>query len=541
MLAALWLVLLLLPVPTTIARANGWETPSWHLLAVGAWTGAAAWALLPWRWLLALSFPLVMAGVCVVAADLLRSVDVLELIAVSYTFGRGEAQEALLPYAWPAAAATAVALAILALLWRHTDARPRFGTGARAGVVLCGVVLGLALPTQSWRNAWPMALGIAVVEARTNDIGLGPGPGQEDARATPRSRFENWEARREAAAPGRETYVLVISDSVRSDRLAGCGGRPQVTAPPPDALLFCDVLAGASSTHVSVPLLVSRHLPGLRHRVPRDATLLKAFEAAGFETYWLALQERAIAWPDARNMAFAPLGRDRDALLPMLQRALVAPAPRKLIVLHGYTAHFPYAKHYDPAQAPFPVDREKIRSAGGARGALDEVYNDYDNAVDASMRFLREVVARLEAQDGEAFLLYTSDHAENLWDDARGLSMHALKFPTLWDTRVPGVAWANEAWRERQPRKWHALEANRRAGLMHMDFAPTLLGAAGIAYTDRRTGPVDLTAGPVPPRKRYTHLGPGQTITLEMLREQTGAVQAARPPHPASSAAQASD
>ncbi|TWO66668.1 sulfatase-like hydrolase/transferase [Caenimonas sedimenti] len=517
-LLAIWLGLLLLPNLTVASLANTWHAPEWQLAAVGCWMAALLWTALPRRLFLVVTFPLLWAGIAVVAADALRGANVLELVAVWYTFRAGEVQAALAPYRL-ALAATGLALcALIALLWRRPP-----GPGPRrkqlAAVLVTGAVLAVALPAHSWREAWPAALAGAVLEGQAGDSGIAL-PDAPDFRASPRPRTASWEARREQPPAAAETYILVIGESVRSDRIPGCGGLPLVTAPPAGALLFCDMLAGSSSTHTSVPLLVSRALPGSRDRVPRDATLLKAFEEVGFETFWLAVQERAIAWPDARNQVYDPAPKlDRAALLPLLDAALARPEPRKLIVLHAYNAHAPYRDRYVGPQAPFPV-------AGPAHSG-EALWNDYDNAIDESMRFLREVAQRLQAQPGEAFLFYTPDHGENLFDDARGLQHHALRVPTLWDTIVPGIAWANAGWRAAHGAKWKTLADNQRAPVMHMDVAPTLLGAAGIRYEEPRRLPVDLTARAVPPRTRFTQVRAGHTMRFETLQAQARA--AARP------------
>jgi glucan phosphoethanolaminetransferase (alkaline phosphatase superfamily) len=195
-----------------------------------------------------------------------------------------------------------------------------------------------------------------------------------------------------------------------------------------------------------VPLLVSREAPGHAQRVSSDATFLSAFEESGFDSFWLSVQERAIAWPDARNQSFDP-GPDRPTLVPALRKALERAGSHKVVVLHAYNAHSPYVERYERGKGPFAVD--------AARSKTDPIERrkDYDNAVDASMRFVSDVIDELRRDPGETFLLMTSDHGENLQDDARGLLDHALKRPTLWDTRVPALMWANEAWRRVIPRR----------------------------------------------------------------------------------------
>lgn len=519
-LLALWLGLLLLPNAATVGYANAWEAAPWQLALVGLWTVATAWLLAPPRLFLLATLPIAFAGIAVVAADRLRHANLLELVSVAYTFRAGEVAQALRPYAIPAALMLLALLALLAALWRG-PAGPRRRPLA-AALALAGLLLAVTLPAAAWRQSWPAALLVATLDAGTGDAGLAV-PDVDHARASPRDRLEQWQASRAEAPDRPETYVLVIGESVRSDRIPGCGGRAAITPVPADALLFCDMLAGSSSTHTAVPLLVSRDLPGLRERVPRDATVLKAFEAAGFETFWFAVQERSIAWPDARNQAFEPTPRmDRDALLPLLDQALARGERRKLIVLHAYNAHAPYGDRYDHGRAPFPVDR-RIGNGEPRRATLDQSWNDYDNAIDETLRFLGDVIGRLRSQPGDAFLVFTPDHAENMLDDARGLTAHALRTPTLWDTQVPAVVWASATWRDARARSWQTLQANRQAALMHMDVVPTLLGAAGIRYAEPRREPVDLTQRVAGPRQRFTQVRPGVVVSLEQLRLEAAA------------------
>lgn len=515
-----WLALLLLPNLSTVPLAGAWDGPRWQLVAVSLWMAVCAWAVVPRRLFLVLTYPLVVAGLAIVGADFLRSANLLELLAVAYTFREAEIRNVVAPYVGAAALVAAVMLALLVYLWRGERGEP-MRRGFAAGVVLFGLLMVVVLPARSWRDAWPAALASAVLEGQAGSGGIDL-PSLANVSASPRNRFESWQAHREHGPGYAETYVLVIGESVRSDRVPGCGGRPQVAPPPDGSLLYCDVVSGSSSTHTSVPLLVSRDLPGSRERVSRDATMLKAFEAAGFETFWLAVQERLIAWPDAQNQAYHPApGLDRDVLLPLLDKALATPVPRKLIVLHAYNAHSPYRDRYRAATAPFPVDaldgatwRPRAQTGGDAR------WNDYDNAIDESMRFLREIADRLRSQQGAAFMVFTPDHGENMRDDARNLTDHALKLPTLWDTRVPAVFWANGTWREANPDRWLMLSRNVAAPLMHMDLVPTMLGAADIRYTERRAEPVDMTARIAPPRARFTQVRAGEIVTLDELRRQ---------------------
>jgi glucan phosphoethanolaminetransferase (alkaline phosphatase superfamily) len=347
--------------------------------------------------------------------------------------------------------------------------------------------------------------------------------------SNPRDRSSTWHGRAiDAAAAARQmTVVLVIGESVRADYLRECGGPDRTRALDRGTVVACDVSAGSNATHTSVPLLVSRDLPGQNVRVSTDATFLDALHGAGFESYWLAVQEHFIAWPDARRARYRSPGIDRKVLLPVLDEALAEPAPRRAVVVHAYNAHVPYCARYDQRHAPYPVrcpDQSRLptRDDGDAE-LLRSWRHTYANAVDESVGFLDAVIDRLRELPGEVFLIYTPDHGENLFDDARGLYGHALRIPSRWDIAVPAVFWANDAWRERHSQAWARLARNASAPLMHADLVPTLLAAAGVAYDEPRTSVVNLLAADVPTRRRIVQRAFGTVVDMqELMHEAAG-------------------
>ena len=343
-------------------------------------------------------------------------------------------------------------------------------------------------------RAWPLnVISIAAASAIGRDEFISTA--LPYAPINPRSASASWGASRlPGAHPHSETYVLIIGESVRADRLGGCGGQEQVAISHQDAIIYCDVTSGSSSTHTSVPLLVSREMPGGAFRVSKDATFMKAFEEAGFHTYWLAVQERGIAWPDANTEMFVAAKKtDRESLLPSLISVLAQDSPKKLIVVHAYGAHFSYCDRYEPATAAFQADCSKLAELPND-STLPDFIRAYDNAVAESLRFVDAVISEVAQAGGSSFVMYTADHGENLLDDGRRLFQHALKDPTRWDTTVPAVIWASDEWRVHNSERWEQLRANHGATAMHADLVPTLLGSAAIRYVDERQAAFDLGA-----------------------------------------------
>lgn len=521
LLFAFWCVLLVAPSASTFSSIHGWDVSPHSLLLVNLWAIGVAWWLGGRRWFFLLTFPLALFGTFVVAADLLRNVNLLELM-LSGANNLAEGFAALAPYALAMSLAT---LALLALaLWPVFAGSParassppwEKGRVARAGLLAAGVALGAFWPA-AFIRAWPiniLTLGVAKASGR-NDI---VATALQYAAVDPRDRAATWQAGRIQTRDGqRETYVLVIGESVRADRLRACGGPQNIAVTDPAALVYCDVTAGSSSTYISVPLLISRESPGGMVRVSQDATFLKAFEQVGFQTYWLSVQEPQVAWPDAQHARYIPAARtDRAALTAPLHELLQTPGDKKVIVVHAYNAHFDYCDRFAPADALIPVDCVKLRGIPTLQ-TRPQWLNAYDNAVHESMRFVDQVIAQLSAQQGEVFMVYTPDHGENLLDDERQLLQHALTFPTLWDSRVPAVVWANPRWRERNPQQWRQLQANQREHLTHGDVVPTLLGAAGIEYVEPRAHVADLTRRAPPPRVRWVHRSLGDAVDGDQL------------------------
>lgn len=521
-LPLIWTLLLLLPALTSFSSLEAWDLDPEALFLASVWLIGAGLLLLPAGLFYALSLPLALFGLVAAYSHAFRQVDVLELLLQWEQFKVTETVAVLQPYALELLIAPLLLGGLAFSCWRW-GWRPR----RRPYLIWTAVGLLLALwaPAAVWVRAWP---------ANLLAIPLSQLPGGHwiqgdwlpfDFKQNPRGEGRTWNARRLVPGPTRETYVLVIGESLRADYLAECGDRWSVRPLHRDALVACDVTAGSSATHTSVPLLVGRTAPGHRFRVPRDSSFVRAFGELGFDTHWYSQHSRPVAWPDAAHQAYLnATGRDRALLLPLLEQALRGPALRKLIVLHAENAHAPYCNKFLASEAPHPVDCRPLDALLPSGETLQQFRYAYANAVDESVAFLNEVIGRLQREEGEVFMAYTPDHGENLLDDSRQLFQHALRFPTRWDIQVPMVFWANPAWRESQPDAWTRLAAARSAPLMHADLVPTLMSAARIGYQESRRGVFRLTQDAVPAqRQRLVQKSLGATTDWEHL------VEAARP------------
>ncbi|MEJ8825323.1 sulfatase-like hydrolase/transferase [Variovorax humicola] len=514
-----WGAILLVPALSTFWSTHVWDLGATYLVAATAAFFGLLRAILGLRVFLVLTYVPALFGVLAVGADRLRDVNLLEAALIRPD--PHEAWPVIQPYAqWIALAAVLFAAPIWVLFRMPSTrtARRKWPLAALATVTVASVIFG-AIFRDTVLRAWPLnVISVAAASAIGRDDFISTV--SPYAAINPRSASASWGASRlPGLHPQNETYILIIGETVRADRLGACGGQKQVGISQLDAIIYCDVTSGSSSTHTSVPLLVSREMPGGAFRVSKDATFMKAFEEAGFHTYWLAVQERGIAWPDANTDMFVSIKRtDRESLLPSLRLMLAQNAPKKLIVVHVYGAHFSYCDRYDPATAAFQADCSKLSELPDD-STLPDFLRAFDNAVAESLRFVDAVISEAAQAGGSSFVMYTADHGENLLDDGRKLFQHALKDPTQWDTRVPAVMWASDEWRANNSARWERLRANHEAKVMHADLVPTLLNSAAIRYVDERQAAVDLGAmSPAADRTRWVMRRLGEKVDGDQLR-----------------------
>ncbi|SCK13909.1 Phosphoethanolamine transferase for glucans (OPG), alkaline phosphatase superfamily [Variovorax sp. HW608] len=515
-----WGAILLIPALTIFSSTHVWDIGAAYLFAATAVFFGLLRAILGLRVFLVLTYVPALFGVLAVGADLLRDVNLLEAALIRPD--PDEAWPEIQPHAqWIALTAVLLAAPIWVVFRTPSTrtARGKWPSATLATISVAAVTCGAVFHDTVLR-AWPLnVISVAVASAIGRDDFISTA--SPYAAVNPRSASASWGASRVPGLhPQNETYILIIGETLRADRLGACGGQKQVGISHQDAIIYCDVTSGSSSTHTSVPLLVSREMPGGAFRVSKDATFMKAFEEAGFHTYWLAVQERGIAWPDANTEMFVTIKRtDRESLLPSLRLVLAQNAPKKLIVVHAYGAHFSYCDRYDPATAAFQADCSKLSELPDD-STLPDFIRAYDNAAAESLRFVDAVISEAAQARDSSFVMYTADHGENLLDDGRKLFQHALKDPTRWDTTVPAVMWASDEWRAGNSARWERLRVNHEAKVMHADLVPTLLGSAAITYVDDRRVAVDLGAmSPAADRTRWVTRRLGEKINGDQLRQ----------------------
>jgi heptose-I-phosphate ethanolaminephosphotransferase len=322
----------------------------------------------------------------------------------------------------------AALLLLVLLLWLRPDVPTRSRGRVRWAVAVLVVFVGLhANPTFRRTNPalfWPTQLqDYRQFSAKIAQLG--------DKRRIAERKLPQWAPT--YVGPPQHTVAVVLGESTNrwNWQLYGYSRptTPQLMREAKDALLFRDVISGASGTIASFRLMLTpaeldNHLDD-----EAEPSVVMLAKAAGYKTFWISNQHDRFINPrfadEADVIHLVNTGGSRgdrkldEDVLPYWNEALRDPAPRKMIFVHLLGAHPHYEMRSPPAFHRFSGSDDAVIAQmrkDGRSPWVRMLRNEYDNA----MLYQDTVIARLlssfkvdvGAQSG-AFL-YTSDHAQEV-------------------------------------------------------------------------------------------------------------------------------
>ena len=307
-----------------------------------------------------------------------------------------------------------------------------------------------------------------------------------------------------------ETLVLVIGETSRADnwQLYGYSRKTNPLLMQVKGLtVFTNYMSQSNTTHKSVPILLSLAEADNYDILYHTKGIMQAFREAGYHTVFLSNQQRNHSFIDflgeqADDCLFLRDSHpdnayDTDLLVPLAQKLARQKGKRTFIVLHTYGSHFSYADRYPDFMREFKNDQYD----GAKRQYRPQLINAYDNSICQTDLLLRRIIEQLAAHGGSAAMVYTSDHGEDIFDDARHLFLHASPFPSFWQLHVPLVVWTSPAYRERHADIARCLNANRRKRAESNSVFHTLLTMGGVT-TSYRNDSLSLASPSFTPHRR---------------------------------------
>lgn len=282
-----------------------------------------------------------------------------------------------------------------------------------------------------------------------------------------------------------QTYVIVIGESVWRGAMSLYGYDRETTPfldKEPDLFVFRNVV----SPHAVTMNVLQKALTLADENDVTPAwtkgSLIQFMKDAGFKTFWISNQEEfglfanlvTVLAQTANDVSFGD-GRSYDeTLLPKYEKALMDPAPKKVIFVHLNGSHYEYKDRY-----PTGVDYFNSSALTG-KAALRA---QYDNSVRYTDGVLKQMLDALKQHPQSAAFLYFSDHGEDVaGPDSCFCHEEAQKTKEMYE--VPFVLWMSEAYQQRRPDKVAEIKTQLNEPLNTQYVMETVIDLAGLSHPD---------------------------------------------------------
>lgn len=275
--------------------------------------------------------------------------------------------------------------------------------------------------------------------------------------------------------PGtKETYVIIIGESANA-RHFGCYGYGRATTE------FTDRLGAEMIRVAGVRSPFAQTIPSLERTltfaddnrpdlVYAKGSIIDWFNDAGFKTYWLsnqyALDDTALTAMTTHASVskcfnfsgmkrFEKAGLDGD-LLPEVRKLLANGEERKVVFLHLIGSHSAYVNRYPDEFRHFEGQAPGRNLPPGKIRSL----NAYDDSIRYTDWFVAEVVKELKALDDVSYMLYFSDHGEDVFDSTDARILGHTQPANDFMTQVPFLLWTSQEFNRLRP-DLHTAEVRR--------------------------------------------------------------------------------
>jgi glucan phosphoethanolaminetransferase (alkaline phosphatase superfamily) len=243
--------------------------------------------------------------------------------------------------------------------------------------------------------------------------------------------------------------------------------------------------AGSNGTAVSVPMLLTGLTPNRYNESGTAPSILAVLKKAGYKTAWISNQDMNVFseqghdyyWTISRS---ASVSDTFDEQLVPVARAFASPVINHgeqsvgpyAIILHMHGSHFEYIDRYPAAQFSAEPDNMNDETKIDLRYGRSEEY---------SAKVVNDLVALLDATPAPAFLVYSSDHGENLPSDHNGVTLHLGPRATLKDGTTTSFVLRNKAMELTGKPEIVLSQIMTRPVIAHADVAKIYLALSGMS------------------------------------------------------------
>jgi heptose-I-phosphate ethanolaminephosphotransferase len=282
-----------------------------------------------------------------------------------------------------------------------------------------------------------------------------------------------------------ELFVLIIGEAARRSALHAYGAELETTPRldafikehPENVVLFTNAVSGSAYTRGSVPTLLSTfNLKDIEHLFERPS-ITKMFRGAGFKTTYITTRPRYLFsnivstfQDDAEILHYLTTPKKKsydESDIPIFKNFINQHDKEdKFVIIHLMGSHMQYIRQYPESESYFKNG--------------DVMIDSYNDTIRYSDKVIMGAVDVIMHKKYPAFLLYASDHGENLNDYGDGNFGHGTKEFTRFEFEIPFILFFNNAFLEKYPALVASIRKVRNLPINQDNISHTLLGLAGI-------------------------------------------------------------
>jgi heptose-I-phosphate ethanolaminephosphotransferase len=229
-------------------------------------------------------------------------------------------------------------------------------------------------------------------------------------------------------------------------------------------------------------------------------SLTKIFRGAGFKTLYVTTRPKYL-FPnivstfqdDAEDVEYLSTLKRKvydEAAIPVIRGFLNRNKKRKrFVILHLMGSHIEYSMQYPRKNAFFHSG--------------DKMLDTYNDSVRYSDGVIMKAVDLVMNSPEPGFVLYASDHGENLDDFADGNYGHGTRGFTRFEFEIPFEVFFNDAFLKHHPDEASNLRKRAKLPISQDNISHTFLGLAGIVDPELYRPEENLASSKFKLRKRF--------------------------------------
>lgn len=295
-----------------------------------------------------------------------------------------------------------------------------------------------------------------------------------------------------------KNIILVIGESSRRNNW-GLNNYSRNTNPllmgRKNIVNFDNMLSISNITRSSIPMMLTRKKEKDVDRFYfNESSVISLFNQVGYETSWLSMQQQygffenttSIYSKEAMNTFFLNnanydvKGNFDYGVIGKLKYLIEKNKKNKLIVIHMLGSHQKYSDRYPDNYNYYRPSLTDLNVYEPRNPKYkNESINSYDNSILYTDYVLNEIIETLaKDKSSESFLLFSSDHGEDLFDNECNNIGHGSA--TVYNYEIASFAWYSDSYEISNFEKISWLKSNKHRKINQTSIFPTLVDAANL-------------------------------------------------------------